>query len=224
MRADYGDVRQVKSCAGGSQNSNRARKSCPQELAGKSCSHAARKRGILAIPPPPKSCMPPRSSQLKSKHQSSTPRLLSRVPWLLPLAVLLPVAILYAASPQPRPPAHSTDLSRELELPREPPVDLLSVPNSGFPCAVDDVLEAKCRRCHTRPMRHGAPFPLLTWDDTRLFVRADAQVYLQLDRVITTGTMPFRIPANPPVEPLTADEKWVLLDWVRRGAPRGTCP
>lgn len=168
--------------------------------------------------------MPPRSSQLKSKRQSATPRLLSRAPWLLPLAVLLPAAALYAASTKPKAPERPSTGPRQFELPREPPVELLSVPNSGFSCAVDDVLEAKCRRCHTRPMRHGAPFPLLTWEDTRLFVRAEAQVYLQLERVITNGSMPFRIPANPPVEPLTADEKWVLLDWVSRGAPRGSCP
>jgi len=168
--------------------------------------------------------MPPRSSQLKSKRQSATPRLLSRAPWLIPVALLLPAAALYAASKRPKAPVRPTPVSHELELPREPPVELLSVPNSGFSCAVDAVLKAKCRRCHTRPMRHGAPFPLLTWDDTRLFVRAEAQVHLQIERVIKSGAMPFRTPANPPVEPLTADEKWVLLDWVSRGAPRGSCP
>lgn len=168
--------------------------------------------------------MPPRSSQLKSKRQSATPRLLSRVPWLLPVLLVIPAAALYAASKKPEASVRSPNAPREIELPREPPVDLLSVPNSGFSCAVDQVLEAKCRRCHTRPMRHGAPFPLLTWEDSRLFVRAEAPVYLQLERVVTSGTMPFRIPANPPVEPLTADEKWVLVDWARRGAPRGSCP
>lgn len=168
--------------------------------------------------------MPSRSSQHKSKRSSATPRLLSRIPWLLPALLLLPVAALYAASKRPQAEPPRTNAPRELAIPREPPVELLSVPNSGFSCAVDQVLGAKCRRCHTRPMRHGAPFPLLTWEDTRLFVRADAPVYQQLERAITSGAMPFRIPANPPVEPLTADEKSVLLDWARRGAPRGSCP
>lgn len=168
--------------------------------------------------------MPPPSSQLKSKRESATPRLLSRLPWFLPLVLVLSVAGLYAASKRPKQQTRPVRAAELHELPREPPVELLSVPNSGFPCAVDDVLEAKCRRCHTRPMRNGAPFPLLTWNDTRLFVRADAQVHLQLERVVKGGSMPPRILANPPVEPLTADEKWVLLEWVSRGAPRGTCP
>lgn len=173
----------------------------------------------------PKSKRLPKSERLlKSKRQSATPRLLSRAPWLLPLALLLPAAALYAAAKNPKVTARPTNASRDLDLPLEPPVEVLAVPNSGFSCAVEAVLKAKCRRCHTQPMRHGAPFPLLTWENTRLFVRAEAQVYLQLERVIKTGTMPFRIPANPPIEPLTADEKWVLLDWAGRGAPRGSCP
>jgi hypothetical protein len=108
-------------------------------------------------------------------------------------------------------------------LPREPPVELLSVPNSGFPCAVDDVLQAKCRRCHTRPARHAAPFALLTWEDTRAY-RHQTQLHVLMAGVIKSGSMPQRIPANPPIEPLTADERWVLLDWLGKGAPRGSCP
>jgi len=213
-------MRFLEASAGGSQKSRCASKRCAPVLASRRETGNTGRRFVLL-----KSKRLPKSeSLLKSKRQSATPRLLSRAPWLLPVLLLLPAAALYAASKNPKPSARPTNAQLELELPPEPPVELLRVPNSGFSCAVDSVLEAKCRRCHTRPMRHGAPFPLLTWDDTRLFVRAEAQVYLQLERVISSGSMPFRIPANPPVEPLTADEKWVLLDWAGRGAPRGSCP
>ena len=48
-------------------------------------------------------------------------------------------------------------------------------------------------------------------------------IYKRLARSIETGFMPFNIPANPPIEPLTDAEKKTLLDWVKNGAPRGTC-
>jgi hypothetical protein len=40
---------------------------------------------------------------------------------------------------------------------------------------------------------------------------------------VRTGFMPYRVEANPPVLPLTEDEKKVILDWVDAGAPRGDC-
>ena len=107
-------------------------------------------------------------------------------------------------------------------IPLEPPVELLSVEDSGFSCAVERVLMTKCRRCHTVPPRHGAPLPLLTWQQTRR-MRHEKPVYELIGRAVKSGTMPFRIAANPPVELLTAAERKVLLDWVARGAPRGAC-
>jgi hypothetical protein len=35
--------------------------------------------------------------------------------------------------------------------------------------------------------------------------------------------MPFQTLTNPPVEPLTEAEKQIILDWVKAGAPKGTC-
>jgi hypothetical protein len=95
--------------------------------------------------------------------------------------------------------------------PEEPPVELLRVTGSGLPCQVDDVFAAKCRRCHTLPTRHNAPFVFLTWDD---------QV---IGRAVRSGFMPYRIDANPPVQPLTDDEKKIILEWVDAGAPRQDC-
>ena len=104
-------------------------------------------------------------------------------------------------------------------LPEEPPVELLRVANSGLPRKVDDVFAAKCRRCHTRPTRHGAPLVFLTWDDTRQD-RQGQPLYAVIGRAVRTGYMPYRVEANPPVLELTNEEKQIILDWVDAGAPR----
>lgn len=109
-----------------------------------------------------------------------------------------------------------------LPLPEEPPVELLRTPHSGLPCKVDEVFANKCRRCHTVPTRHGAPFVFLTWDDTRQD-RLGQPLYSVIGRAVRTGFMPYRIEANPPVQPLSEDEKKIILDWVDAGAPRENC-
>ncbi len=119
------------------------------------------------------------------------------------------------------------EAKRQAELaarppPEEPPVELLRVPNSGLPCAVDDVFAAKCRRCHTIPPRHGAPFVFLTWQDTQQ-TRADQPLTVLIGRAVSSGFMPYSIEANPPVQKLTEDEKKIIMDWVDAGGPRQDC-
>lgn len=106
--------------------------------------------------------------------------------------------------------------------PEEPPVELTRVPDSGLPCDVDDVFAKKCRRCHTIPARHGAPFVFLTWQDTQQ-PRADQPLTALIARAVRSGFMPYRIEANPKVEPLTEDEKKIILDWIDAGAPKADC-
>ena len=110
----------------------------------------------------------------------------------------------------------------KLELPLEPPFGPLEVESSGLPCDVEAVLKAKCRRCHTEPRRHSAPFPLLRWEDLQ-FVHRNEPLYVHIAKVVRSGFMPYRIPANPPVEPLTEAEKKTLIDWSEAGGPRGAC-
>jgi uncharacterized membrane protein len=107
-------------------------------------------------------------------------------------------------------------------LPEEPPVEITRVPDSGLPCDVDDVFARKCRRCHTIPTRHGAPFVFLTWQDAQQ-IRADQPLSALIGRAVRSGFMPYRIEANPPVQPLTEEEKKIILDWVDAGAPRQDC-
>lgn len=124
--------------------------------------------------------------------------------------------------PQPGQPSLVAPSEPSEVIPPEPPLELVRVPNSGLPCAVDDVLAAKCRRCHSVPARHSAPFPLLTWEDTQQLIDVRPR-FKVLEKVVQTGYMPYGIPANPPVQPLTDAEKQTLLAWARAGAPRGGC-
>jgi hypothetical protein len=107
-------------------------------------------------------------------------------------------------------------------MPEEPPVETLRVPDSGLPCQVDDVFARKCRRCHTVPTRHGAPFVFFTWQDTHQD-RAGQPLYEIIGRAVSSGFMPYKVEANPPVQPLTEEEKKVIVDWVAAKAPRGSC-
>ena len=109
-----------------------------------------------------------------------------------------------------------------LPLPEEPPIEIPRVPNSGLPCKVDDVFANKCRRCHTVPTRHGAPFVFLTWEDTHQD-RLGQPLYAVIGRAVRTSFMPQMIEANPPVQPLSDEEKKIILDWVDAGAPRELC-
>lgn len=107
-------------------------------------------------------------------------------------------------------------------MPEEPPVETLRVADSGLPCAVDDVFARKCRRCHTIPTRHGAPFVFFTWEDTRQD-RLGQPLYAVIGRAVSSGFMPYKIEANPPVQPLAEDEKKTIMDWVSAGAPKEAC-
>lgn len=156
-------------------------------------------------------------------------RLMHRAPRSLRLILMLALSWAGGCKHQPAPEAQGREANQVLpavtapSIPLEPPVETLRVQNSGFPCAVDDLLAAKCRRCHTIPPRHNAPFALLTWDDAHGMV-GDRRRYLVMASVTKSGYMPFRIPANPPVEPLTDEEKKTIADWVEAGAPKAACP
>jgi hypothetical protein len=109
-----------------------------------------------------------------------------------------------------------------LPPPLEPPLETVRVAGSGLPCQVDDVFADKCRRCHGVPPRHGAPLVFMTWEDTRQD-RLGEPLYTVLGRAVRSGFMPYKIDANPPILPLTPEEKRIILDWVEAGAPRQDC-
>jgi hypothetical protein len=101
-----------------------------------------------------------------------------------------------------------------------------SAQNPTFPCEVEAVLKAKCHRCHQDPQQNGAPFPLLTWENTQVDYFGKP-IYQRMESVVSSDFMPFTsLALNPPVEPLTADEKATLLDWLVCAIPAdgAVCP
>jgi uncharacterized membrane protein len=87
-------------------------------------------------------------------------------------------------------------------------------------CNARSVLEAKCWRCHADPPEHGAPFSLLTYDDTQIVNSKGSPRFAAIEEAILTDLMPARfIMLDPPVLPLSDDEKQTLLDWCTSGAP-----
>jgi uncharacterized membrane protein len=92
-------------------------------------------------------------------------------------------------------------------------------------CSVERVLQNKCQRCHSDPPLHGAPFALVTYADTQAPDHRGQPRYLTLQEVVANGTMPATfLKLEPPVMPLEADEKQLLLDWCAAAAPPGDCP
>lgn len=85
-------------------------------------------------------------------------------------------------------------------------------------CEVSQVLEAKCQRCHADPPVNGAPFPLISYDDTQVEVSGIVR-YDRMQDMVDRRLMPPAEPElDPPAEPLTNAERALLLDWFDQGA------
>lgn len=86
-------------------------------------------------------------------------------------------------------------------------------------CAVVAILRNKCQICHQSPTRHGAPFALVTYQDTQLRDARGEVRFEQMASAIDSEYMPPQfITLDPPVLPLTADERATLLAWCAQGA------
>jgi hypothetical protein len=85
-------------------------------------------------------------------------------------------------------------------------------------CAARGVLEAKCQRCHAAPPEHGAPFPLVTYEDTQVANRRGEARFMAIAAVVADGFMPPTfITLEPAVAPLSAHEQELLLGWCMAG-------
>jgi hypothetical protein len=81
-----------------------------------------------------------------------------------------------------------------------------------YPCAVDAIVD-NCRRCHTEPQEHGAPFSLETYEDSQQLYFGKAR-WARMEAVVSADIMPAEEPK------LTALEKFRLLDdWACQCAP-----
>jgi uncharacterized membrane protein len=85
-------------------------------------------------------------------------------------------------------------------------------------CDVAPILEAKCQRCHAEPTENGAPFPLETYADTQV-EESSKRSHLMRSAVSTDFMPPTVFRLEPPVEPLTCEEKRTLLAWLDDGTP-----
>lgn len=89
----------------------------------------------------------------------------------------------------------------------------LAPDEADIPCAPRHVLQTICQRCHTRPMKNGAPFPLINRSDIVVHSYGGVAVRELMIEEVTSGRMP--------LSPVTigADEKATLLAWLHAGAP-----
>lgn len=100
--------------------------------------------------------------------------------------------------------------------PMEQPTDAGSCERAetgSFPCAVYEALKAKCHTCHTNPTLNGAPFPLLTYEDT-VPVYVNAPRFVKMQAAIESGFMPLGMAPD-----LTPEEREAVLSWLGSCAP-----
>ncbi len=92
----------------------------------------------------------------------------------------------------------------------------------GF-CDAAAVVAAKCVRCHSDPPANGAPFSLQSYDAmTEPAPTASDPGRTRADRMraaVESREMPYvALALDPPVEPLSCEERTTLLTWLDAGA------
>lgn len=98
---------------------------------------------------------------------------------------------------------------------RQPEPASSAVRTGALPCEVNRILASTCQKCHARPLQNGAPFPLVTYEDTQAdFDGQPVHTYMQV--ALETSRMPLA-----PVE-LDDTDRAILLAWLRAGAPPST--
>ena len=90
-----------------------------------------------------------------------------------------------------------------------------------LPGEIDDIIERRCRPCHTNPTMMFAPMPLVTWEDLhapRSEKRPDEPVYETMELRINDERAPM-----PPITfpQLTPEERDTLNGWIHDCAPPG---
>ena len=90
-------------------------------------------------------------------------------------------------------------------------------------CQAEKVLHEVCQRCHQDPPLNGAPFPIVTYEDTQQPFEPGKLRWQRMQEVVESGFMPLRgLRLDPPVEPLTCEQKSTLLGWLGQCAqPEG---
>jgi hypothetical protein len=87
-------------------------------------------------------------------------------------------------------------------------------------CQADIVLRTVCQRCHQNPPLNGAPFPLVTYEDTQEPFSEAKLRWERMKEVVETDFMPLRGGGlEPPVGYLSCEEKSTLMGWLEQCAP-----
>jgi hypothetical protein len=96
----------------------------------------------------------------------------------------------------------------------------------AIPGCVLQVIQDKCQRCHGTPLQHGAAVAFFTVDDFQAqYFDSDSKWWEVAAAQVEGDVMPYVVlnnppdPIMPPVDPLTDDEKAMLLGWLKAGAP-----
>jgi hypothetical protein len=86
-------------------------------------------------------------------------------------------------------------------------------------CQTLGVLEASCQRCHGDPLENRAPWPLLTYEHTQApYYNTDLEIFEKMRTVVAADFMPLELDIQPPVQPLSCEQKTTLLTWLDEGA------
>jgi len=87
-------------------------------------------------------------------------------------------------------------------------------------CQAEIVLRTVCQRCHQDPPLHGAPFPLVTFEDTHKPYEGEKLRWERMKEVVASDFMPLRGSGlDPPVDYLTCEQKSTLMGWLEQCAP-----
>jgi cytochrome c peroxidase len=81
------------------------------------------------------------------------------------------------------------------------------MPTGDYPCDVFTVLGNNCHTCHQSPPQNGAPFSLLTYEDTQADYAAGKKRWQRMKEVVEIGFMPLG-------SSLTDNDKQILLGWL----------
>lgn len=84
-----------------------------------------------------------------------------------------------------------------------------------IPCDVFEVIRRTCHSCHGNPLMNGAPFPMLSYEDTQAPYSMTTKVFQRMNEVIRPGGAP-RMPLNGM---LNDQDLQVLGSWLNKCAP-----
>jgi len=88
-------------------------------------------------------------------------------------------------------------------------------------CAAYHIINCVCQQCHQSPPVHGAPVPLMTFDDLHADVPGSSMKVWQLaNEYVKSRFMPYTEDKTvmPPVMPLSAPDYETMLGWFAQGA------